>query len=391
MASSRGAAITAASGRGDSSFSDRSDYRVVLPQLPSGEAMKRAVVLHCDIAGRPYRIEDFRQPLKDIGVIREVGTIGADQMSHVWLLNLRTDEAKKKLLEAGQLVIKGKPCLVVDPARHELRLKLHWVSFDVTGDTIRRAFAEYGDVKEVTSEKWRVPDFENAESTTRLVRMVLRDGVTLDRIPHQLRLGGGTVLVVVPGRPPICLRCRTSGHIRRDCRVPRCTECRAFGHERTECSRSYARAAARGTEGAADTTELLMDEEEAEQAAASAATQAKPEVTKEAAVMATTEGGGPGEPPKPAGKEEDGQQTSVTETVGKVVNVVPAHAEDTDTPGMDVDEAALKRRHDEAVEAWQERKLSQLEKQWKTGSGRGVRVPAKVRASSLTRGDKQAL
>ncbi|KAM7315052.1 uncharacterized protein ISCGN_004835 [Ixodes scapularis] len=222
----------------------------------------------------------------------------------VWLLNLRTDEAKKKLLEAGQLVIKGKTCLVVDPARHALRLKLHWVSCDVTGDTIRRAFAEYGDVKEVTSEKWRVPDFENAESTTRLVRMVLRDGVTLDRIPHQLRAAPrGT-----SGAPA---------------RFPRCTDCRAFGHERTDCSRSYARAAARGTEEASDSAELLMDEEEAEQAAASAATQAKPEGTKEAAVMATTEGGGAGDPPKPVNNEEDGQQTPVTETVGKVVNVVP--------------------------------------------------------------------
>lgn len=87
------------------------------------------------------------------------------------------------------------------------------------------------------------------QKQARLVRLELREGVTLDRIPRQLRLGGGTVLVVVPGRPPICLRCRTTGHIRKDCRVPRCSECRAFGHEQADCTRSYARAVERGTDG----------------------------------------------------------------------------------------------------------------------------------------------
>ncbi|KAM7300635.1 uncharacterized protein ISCGN_016243 [Ixodes scapularis] len=347
--------------------------------------MKRAVILRCDIAGRPYRVEDFRQPLKDAGVIQDVGTIGAYQMSHVWLLNLRTDEAKKKLLEAGQLVIKEKKCLVIDPVRRELRIKLHWVSFGVTSDAIRRAFAEFGIVKKETSEKWRVPDFEHAESTTRLVRLELRGGVTLDRIPHQLRLGGGTVLVVVPGRPPICLRCRTTGHIRKDCRVPRCSECRAFGHEQADCTRSYARAVGRGTDGG-DQSELLMDEEEAERAAASAATQDKAEDTKEVVVVAK-EGREPDGLPKSTSSVPAAQPGSATGTTAKVVDPVLAQSVDSPPSEMDFDVAAVKRRHDEVSAASQERRLSQLEKQWKTGSGRGIRVPSKPRSSSLTRGE----
>lgn len=97
---SQGAAITAPAGRGDSFANGNEDYRIVLPQMPSGEAMRHAVVLHGDAACRPYRIEDFRKPLGDAGVLEEVVMMGAYQMSHVWLLDLRTDEAKKKLLEA---------------------------------------------------------------------------------------------------------------------------------------------------------------------------------------------------------------------------------------------------------------------------------------------------
>ncbi|KAH6943177.1 hypothetical protein HPB50_017130 [Hyalomma asiaticum] len=72
MPGSDRAATAAASGRGNALRHVPKDYRVVLPTLPSGEAMKSAVVLHCDISGRPYRIEHFRDPLKELGVIQEV-------------------------------------------------------------------------------------------------------------------------------------------------------------------------------------------------------------------------------------------------------------------------------------------------------------------------------
>ncbi|KAG0430490.1 hypothetical protein HPB47_022651 [Ixodes persulcatus] len=103
-------------------------------------------------------------------------------------------------------------------------------------------------------------------STTVIVRIVLREDLTPECLPRQLRLSGGTLLVVVPGRAPVCLRCRRNGHIRRDCRVPRCEECRAFGHEASDCVRSYARAAASKAIDSQDRN-LVMDEEEAEAAA----------------------------------------------------------------------------------------------------------------------------
>ncbi|XP_075741803.1 uncharacterized protein LOC142792856 [Rhipicephalus microplus] len=264
MESSSRAATAADAGRGTASPLVPKDYRIILPSLPSGEAMRQAVALHCDVSGRPYRIDDFRKPLKDLGVIQQVSGIGAYQMSHVWLLNMKTVEAKKALTDAGVIKVKDRVCLVIDPTRQEVKMKLHWLAFDVTKDAIRRAFYEYGDVKEVTDDRWRVEDFEGVESTTRVIRMQLRDGVSVDQLPHQVRIGSSTALVVVPGRPPLCLRCRSTGHMRRDCKVPRCSECHSFGHEQDECNRSYARAAGRRPE--TQQSELLMDEEESEQA-----------------------------------------------------------------------------------------------------------------------------
>ncbi|KAM7300186.1 uncharacterized protein ISCGN_020750 [Ixodes scapularis] len=90
-------------------------------------------------------------------------------MSHVWLIKLHTDVAKLKLVEAGRLEVKGRTCLVVDPTRQEVRVKLHWVSLDVSNEDIRKAFAHYGMVKDVSFGRWKVAGFEGAESTTRIV------------------------------------------------------------------------------------------------------------------------------------------------------------------------------------------------------------------------------
>ncbi|KAM7293218.1 hypothetical protein ISCGN_026348 [Ixodes scapularis] len=250
------------------------------PEKVSLILAKLSVVLHADLEGKPCRLEDFRGPLKQVGVLSDVAGLGAYQMSHVWLLKLRTPEAKAKLLQARSLQVKGKTCLPVDPNRRELRVKLHRVSFDAPVDSIRRAFEPFGEVKEVSREKWKVDGFVDVDSTTVVIRLALKEGVALESLPHQLRVSGGNVLVVVPGRAPICLRRRRTRHIRRDCRAPRCTECRAFGDEARDCVKTYARAASSKVNE--ESTELLMDEDEAEQAATPA--------TSTASVAAAPEG-----------------------------------------------------------------------------------------------------
>lgn len=87
----------------------------------------------------------------------------------------------------------------------------------------------------------------------------------MDALPHQLRVAGDLALVVVPGRAPLCLRCRGKGHIRRECRVPRCALCRRFGHEESQCVRTYATVT--GPVENEDASEHLMDATESEDAA----------------------------------------------------------------------------------------------------------------------------
>ncbi|KAH7965364.1 hypothetical protein HPB49_006511 [Dermacentor silvarum] len=126
--------------------------------------------------------------------------------------------------------------------------------------------SNFGDVLEVSNDNWSVAGFEHATFTTRVVRMILKEGVELDDLPHVFKFGSGTVLLVAPGRSPLCLRCRRQGYIRRDCQTPCCGVCRVFGHESQDCARSYARA----TKTVIPTDNVqgnIMDAEEAEKSA----------------------------------------------------------------------------------------------------------------------------
>ncbi|XP_077547834.1 uncharacterized protein LOC144160098 [Haemaphysalis longicornis] len=87
----------------------------------------------------------------------------------------------------------------------------------------------------------------------------------VEDLPHQLRVAGDNALVAVPGRPPMCLRCRGTGQVRRECRVPRCETCRHFGHDADACVKTYA--SVTGPAVVDEASEHLMDEADAEEAA----------------------------------------------------------------------------------------------------------------------------
>lgn len=104
--------------------------------------------------------------------------------------------------------------------------------FYVTNDTIKSALEAFGKVEKITREKWSVGSFIGIESTRSTVRMALKEGVTVDDLPHQLRLFYGNVLVVAPGRPLMCLRCRKTGTYEKTAECQGATTVDASGTQR---------------------------------------------------------------------------------------------------------------------------------------------------------------
>ncbi|CAN7983322.1 unnamed protein product [Ixodes hexagonus] len=337
--SSPGAVSTALAGRGFSVSSTDNDYRIVLPTLPSGIIVRNSVLLHCDITGRPYKIGDFRAEMQRLGVMGDIGALGAYQMNHLWIITLKTADTKQRLVDAKELCIKDKRCLVVDPDNAEIRMKLHWIPFHVSDESVKNALEPFGRVQEISREKWRAEGFTGVQSTTRLVRLSLKEGVTQERLPHQLKIAGGNVLVVVPGRAPLCLRCKGRGHIRRECRVPWCDGCHRIGHEPENCSRSYATV----TQEAAGTgygATLEMDEEEAGDAARETEPEVPAHVREDKAAVAAADGANtPGEQ---YGKDAEERASSQGSVERDDVAVVPQDPDQPSGAGSQVTETVDK-------------------------------------------------
>ncbi|XP_072145969.1 uncharacterized protein [Dermacentor andersoni] len=230
-----------APGRGAAQASASSnEYRVVLPRLPTGKLVVDSVFLHADLSGRPYRAQDFRDALRNVIDLNERSSIGQFQMSHVWMVTCKSGMAKSKLVACGELSIKGRRCVVIDPEPTEVKMKLLWLPERLEDDYIRDALQAYGKVKSISAESWRVSEMEQMRTLNRDVVLTLADGVSVGDVPHLLPVCGVQSLVLIPGRPPLCLRCNKVGHIRRNCRTPRCETCRRFGHTAEECVVTYA-------------------------------------------------------------------------------------------------------------------------------------------------------
>ncbi|XP_037579868.1 uncharacterized protein LOC119462610 [Dermacentor silvarum] len=346
---SQGAVVAATNSRGNRmDGTDAEGYQVILPTLPSGRSVFNTLFLHADVRSRPYRVEHFRDTLARLELLPDVIALGAYQMSHVWAVTFKSTEGMKKALACGEMEVKGQRCLVIDPANQDVRLKLHWLLFNVAEEDVRVALAPYGKVTDVTKEKWRVQGIQDKGSTTRVVRLKLHNGIKVDDLPHQLRVAGDMALLVAPGRAPLCLRCHSKGHIRRECRVPRCTHCRRFGHEESECVKTYASVA--GPVGGDDTAELVMDEADAEEAAREATSKVEGHEAETSA------------PPDKLQDTRTGDESpKVADTVGDAtgavkVHDVPAQSPSCDEPTvMDVSEAASgatvsKRGHDATLD-----------------------------------------
>lgn len=143
-------------------------------------------------------------------------------------------------MKTKELQVKGKTCIIIDPNLQELSFKVHWIPFHVPDEAVKKLFEPMGKVTSVSREKWRRSGFEGIETTTRVVSLILKEGVSSEAIPHQVTLLGFNILVSVPGRPPMCLRCKKIGHLRKQCRSPWCRVCRSFGHLDEDCAQTYA-------------------------------------------------------------------------------------------------------------------------------------------------------
>ncbi|CAN7982707.1 unnamed protein product [Ixodes pacificus] len=179
------------------------EYRIILPRLPTGMLVTNSLFLHADLSGRPYKATDFKEVLFSIIDRKDLVAVGPFQMSHVWMAVFANGAAKYKVKAQEELEIKKKKCLVIDPTKDEIKMKLLWLPPQLPDSEVKKVLEPFGTVKEITREKWRFSDLQETDTLTRFVTLVLKDHLSVDKVPHVLTIYGVNTLVVIPARPPL--------------------------------------------------------------------------------------------------------------------------------------------------------------------------------------------
>ena len=117
---------------------------------------------------------------------------------------------------SGQLSLQNMNFRCMPLYRQVVNVKLHWLPLYVGESFVKQFLQELAmlsllkETKQVLGrERLKVEPMRVALEVTETPKMA---------IPHLVKFDcGASVLITMPGRPPLCLRCSRVGHMRRDC------------------------------------------------------------------------------------------------------------------------------------------------------------------------------
>lgn len=221
---------------------------------------QRTVIITMDSKGKPYNRFDMATALVKVISLSEVSTFGPLTRNCEWYLTVATNETKIKLLQAGSLTVLGRFQGTIRPANEsEVRVRIHWLPPWVDNKSIADSFIRHGfEITSVSVDKSTVhlnntETLTNSHITVRTAIIRLKDNMP---VPHLINIHDVVfnkiheALITIPGRSPLCLKCRYTGHYRNECATPYCNLCKQYGHKPISCVNRYAAAAAKSTENA---------------------------------------------------------------------------------------------------------------------------------------------
>ena len=105
----------------------------------------------------------------------------------------------------------------------EREITIHWAPDFIPNELIAEHFNQNYTVTSINKDKDQYGFFNGN-------RKITLESAELNSIPHLDTIANHQILITTPGRPPLCLKCHQTGHIRQNCLTPFCLHCNIFGH-----------------------------------------------------------------------------------------------------------------------------------------------------------------
>ena len=127
-----------------------------------------------------------------------------------------SDEKALQTLMNKKVIGKSKKFSQVNMNEQVVSLRIHWLPLFYDNRHSKAVLCDYGEVLDVKLCKTSHTNVVTLNGTREVLLRV--DEVSKQKIPHLVTFSSGQcMLITMQGRPPLCLRCRMVGHVRRDC------------------------------------------------------------------------------------------------------------------------------------------------------------------------------
>ena len=144
--------------------------------------------------------------------------------------------------------------------------RVDWAPAFIPNAAIAKVLGESCKVQSIAMETRTCKGFEGIPTG---IRQLVLTGVK-DEIPHVFTIVNPKteekfeLLITIPGRSPLCFKCKHRGHYQSECFTPYCRQCGVYGHSTEKCvmANSYS-SALRGSskQQASSTAEASIDED----------------------------------------------------------------------------------------------------------------------------------
>ncbi|KAH9372410.1 hypothetical protein HPB48_009634 [Haemaphysalis longicornis] len=89
--------------------------------------VENSLFLHGDSSAWPFRVEDFASTLGDVTDQQKIECLGPFQFDHLWIMTFTSGADMGELAARTEITVKGRRCLVNNPNRREIAVRVHWV------------------------------------------------------------------------------------------------------------------------------------------------------------------------------------------------------------------------------------------------------------------------
>ena len=137
--------------------------------------------------------------------------------SNTFNFSVKDDQAAEILSTVGRIRVKDRVFPLISISKQTVEFRVHWLPSYIKDSFVEDFFSHYGKVTSVTRDAAIFSPNDTKRTGVRRV-MMETDELRKRTIPYVITFNGGySALVTMAGRPPLCLRCRQVGHVRKDC------------------------------------------------------------------------------------------------------------------------------------------------------------------------------